>query len=1054
MKKIVHLVLCVFSIEASASASFSFSLLTAVLGANNSLAGVQGWAARNPGGGGQIQDIVCDPLVNDRLYLCSDMEGLYRSDDSGLSWEFIGEGLFDSAVMTVAVDPSDSNHLFAASECGIFISIDGGTSWDFAGDTEDRIFHELVIDPDDPDRIYAGPGHHELSMGTNTLDIMISRDGGSNWQSCVYQTGTGACDVYSIKLDPVDSSVVYLGGAQGVFKSTDYGDSWTKIARPAQSSGESCFGLDVSPNGNFIYAAYSADNSSSVFVAPASSMNWTKLASGLTDITGLYWRPTVDPRSTASQHKVLVGPRDGYGSANLFEGTFSISGSSVGGSWSVAADYNDGFDRGWYTPKHQFRHSVYSPTNWSVRSAWAASEFVFYEGSLTNRADWQLRSCQVGGSGLYSGRGFTSTYNFNVAGSDEYLITGVADVGVLESWDAGSSWMRAPVTTNRQGDSVLICETDPQIVLAGVSDGFGGGGTVGNLWAKKQVYGSSSDTWNLVAAGPTGLAGLSSLYRIGAMASDPNDPKHIILGGRKYAGLYEIDDIEALVNSGTGTFTKIFPSGGLSAASVRNIWFDPNRTNAVYILSNGGLYDCVKSGGTWSSDRIFDPGTESWTDPNAFVWSHNGQTRILMCSPEPVTNETETVLFYSDNGGESWSSVLSLGDVRALYDEGEWYDEWSSFRSASAFGFQDRFFVSANVASHGRKDLGLFCGHLKDGFVEWANWNHFGTNRFFYSAVRDPALVQVDGLPMLYLATTGAGVWRRALGEASVINPVYNGGFESGLLGPDWDDDWPKLETDLANVSDGRYAMRLKRSSVGNMQCRQTVLCRPSTSYALNAQVKTALNTGVAWVKADYLSTNNAVLGSVSSTPVSGTNDYASSSVSFTTPGGTAALRVYLQMPASAGTAWFDEVSLDELGFLNNPGFETGSVQPEWGDSWPQIDSTAANVHSGSYAVKLQRGSVGNMHCWQTAACAAGTDYTLSAWMKTALTSGSAGLKVEFYNGGTLLDTYSVYESAGISEYHPVFLDFTTPTNAASLKVFLQMPESSGTVWFDDVRLK
>lgn len=1054
MKRTTHFILWFLSIEISAFSGFAFSFLIGVLGANNSLAGTQGWEAMNPGGGGQIQDIICDTQIDGRLYECSDMEGLYRSDDGGLSWTCLGDGLPDPAVLTLAVDPSDSDRLVVATECGIVVSSDGGKSWSLAENTAGRRFHEVVIDSNDPNRIYAGPGHHETSLGTNTLDIMISRDGGTNWQSRVYQSGTGICDVYSIRSDPMDSSVVYLGGAQGVYKSTDYGDTWTKIMRPAQSSGESCFGLDVSPDGNFIYAAYSAGSSSSIFVAPDSSTHWTLLSSGLPDITWYFWRPVVDPRSTSLQHRVLVGPRDGFGVANLFEGTFNVNGSTVSGTWSVAADYNDGFDRGWYVPRHRFRHNVYSPATWAERRAWSGTEYVLYEGSLTNRVDWELRSCLNAGDGTYSGRGLTSTYNWNVGGSGTYLISGVADVGILESWNAGESWVQASIETNRQGDSVLICKTDPEMVLAGVSDGFGGCGTVGNLWAKKQVYGNSSDTWGRIAAGPSGLAGLPSTYRIGAMASDPSDPKHVIVGGRTYTGLYEITDIESLVNSGNGSFVNMFPSGTLSAASVRNIWFDPNQTNRIYVLAHGGLYYCEKSGGCWSSTQIFEAGSESWKDPNVWVWPHNGQTHILLCNPDAATNESDTLLFYSDDCGESWASVLTLAEVRALYDEGDWYDGWASFSSAAAFGVQNRFFVSVNVASHHRKDLGLFCGHLKNGFVEWTNWNELGTNRLQYSSGRDPGMVDVGGIPYFYLATAGAGIWRRPLGEAAVINPVYNGGFESGQLAPDWGNDGLLLESTPFNVYDGFYALCLRRGSVGNMERCQVVDCLPFADYELSVQVKTKLSIGCARIKAEFLSTNETVLGSVTGPAVYGTNGYARSAVSFTTPSNTTSVKIDLQILASTGSAWFDDVFFDDLGFLNNPGFESGQLAPDWDDDWPQLDTTPANVHSGSYAVTLQHGWVGNMQCRQTVACLGGTDYTLSAWMKTALTSGAAGLKVEIYNYGTLLDTRSVYEMAGTSDYHPLFLDFTTPANATKLKVFLQTPASSGSVWFDDIRLK
>jgi hypothetical protein len=1047
-------------VQLPSSAGLFFLILT-VCSATGFSTDAAGWESMNPGGGGQIQNIVCDPSIDGRLYVCSDMEGLYRSDDNGLSWDYIGDGLFNLGVMTVAADPNNTNRLVAATEGGIFISDNLGKSWGFASNTEARICHQLVIDPNDSDRIYAAPGHHESSVGTNVFDILVSRDGGDTWQSKVYKAGTGTGTVYSVKIDPADSSRIYIGGVQGMYKSTDFGDTWTPVTRPSQSSGPACYGLDISPDGNFIYAAYAADNSSSLFVAPLSTLSWSKLSTGLSNISDFYWRPMVDLRSTASQHKVLVGPLLGYGNPNLFEGTFTVSGTTVSGSWVSAANYNY-FDRGWYSGKHRFRHNAYTPAGWSARKVWSASEFVLFEGDPAVSNSWALRSCQTngteaGGLAVYKGRGFTSTFNWNVAGDDrDYLITGAADIGVLESWDAGESWRPAGLTGNIQGDSVLICKTDPEIVLASLSEGYGGTGTNGNLWAKTQVYRSSADLWKLVAAGSNGLAGLASTFRIGAMASDPFNPDHVIVGGRQYTGLYETDDISTVVSGGAASFSKIFTSGALSSASVRNIYFDPLQTNTMYVLSNGGLYRCSKTGGTWTSEEIYETGTASWADQDICVWAHNGETRIALCNPDVATNDADAVLLYWDSLSTNWSEMLTLGGVKSLYDEGDWCEEWGTIRASTAFGYQNRLICAVTALAPKRKDLGVFCGNMKNGSVAWENWSDVGAGRLTYSCGRGASLVNVGGIPYMYLATTGAGVWRRALGEAETPNMIYNGGFETGFLAPDWDDVWPKLDSTPTNVYAGKYSMRLQHSQSVNMDCYQTVEpCSSNAAYVLSARIKTALTAGTAGLKVLFYQ-NGTLLSSVSNYPCTGTSGYQLVSLPFTTPPLATKIKINLQTPnPSQGSAWFDEVKLEEVGMLVNPDFETGELSPDWDADWPKIETNSACVYEGNYSMRLQHSQSLNMQCRQTVVCSADTEYTLSAQIKTALTAGSAGLKVQFYKNLTPLGSCTNYANTGTSDYHSVFLDFKTPTNATAVKVFLQTPDpSQGSAWFDNVRLQ
>lgn len=55
--------------------------------------------------------------------------GLFRSRDLGGTWLNADIGLFLNAVLTVAVDPRDPNHLLMGTDVGIFASRNGGRSW-------------------------------------------------------------------------------------------------------------------------------------------------------------------------------------------------------------------------------------------------------------------------------------------------------------------------------------------------------------------------------------------------------------------------------------------------------------------------------------------------------------------------------------------------------------------------------------------------------------------------------------------------------------------------------------------------------------------------------------------------------------------------------------------------------------------------------------------------------------------------------------------------------------------------------------------------------------
>ena len=67
------------------------------------------WQSINPGAGGQVQDVICDPNVNQRLILASDMEGIYESLDNGLSWHPKGV-LHQNRAFAVAIPKSSGNN--------------------------------------------------------------------------------------------------------------------------------------------------------------------------------------------------------------------------------------------------------------------------------------------------------------------------------------------------------------------------------------------------------------------------------------------------------------------------------------------------------------------------------------------------------------------------------------------------------------------------------------------------------------------------------------------------------------------------------------------------------------------------------------------------------------------------------------------------------------------------------------------------------------------------------------------------------------------------------
>ncbi|HEY0699252.1 MAG TPA: glycosyl hydrolase [Micromonospora sp.] len=192
--------------------------------------------------------------------------GLYASTDGGRNWRLLG--LRDSgAISAIVVDPADPARIYVAAagslynpggERGVYRSTDGGASWqriraganDFTGATE------LLIDPRDPDRLYAVLWDHRREPDQRTYGgvgsgVYRSDDGGASWQRLGGGLPAAGPGVGRIGLgqSPSDPDRLYAivnstaGPFAGFYTSTDGGDNWASTpANQTLASSQSSFG--------------------------------------------------------------------------------------------------------------------------------------------------------------------------------------------------------------------------------------------------------------------------------------------------------------------------------------------------------------------------------------------------------------------------------------------------------------------------------------------------------------------------------------------------------------------------------------------------------------------------------------------------------------------------------------------------------------------------------------------------------------------------------------------------------------------------------------------
>ena len=102
-----------------------------------------------------IMKLAVSPDDAGLIYAATNGGGLYRSTDGGDFWSDISPRPDLRYYNIVVLDPSDASHLFAGGrESGLWESINGGDSWQLAAMPDHSIL-SLAIDPTDSERLFV-----------------------------------------------------------------------------------------------------------------------------------------------------------------------------------------------------------------------------------------------------------------------------------------------------------------------------------------------------------------------------------------------------------------------------------------------------------------------------------------------------------------------------------------------------------------------------------------------------------------------------------------------------------------------------------------------------------------------------------------------------------------------------------------------------------------------------------------------------------------------------------------------------------------------------------
>jgi|GEM_PF-6354630 len=212
----------------------------------------QTWVSK-VGGTGLGNPLTYNPLNTDILYGSVANTQVYISRDRGYTWSLLGNNIPGTgAIKSIAVNPRDTSQILCGVKVGpvdkIVKSTNDGITWIQTWSGSFSYFGKPVeCKPSHPDTVYT--------MGGDTL--WRSTDFGSSWSMIRVVNGFDMwCDA---ELHPTMGNIMMVGDfTSGIWKTTDYGTTWYKVF--ATSGNGEIPSIAYDPfNTNVLYAGHYSD---------------------------------------------------------------------------------------------------------------------------------------------------------------------------------------------------------------------------------------------------------------------------------------------------------------------------------------------------------------------------------------------------------------------------------------------------------------------------------------------------------------------------------------------------------------------------------------------------------------------------------------------------------------------------------------------------------------------------------------------------------------------------------------------------------------------------
>ncbi len=581
--------------------------------------------------GGQMMVIAIDPQNTNVLYLGTWGSGVYKSTDSGKSWEPARAGLGNQLIWSLAVDPSNSSIIYAGThKDGVYKSVDGGSTWfsSSSGIQNSAVVYTIAIDPSNSSRIFIGTrGVAGTCAGISCPPwagvIYKSSDHGATWTPALSNVGGPNKQfwAYSVAFDPLDSqrALAAFDGSPGLMRSLDSGETWIKATVPPDNPIGRTVIFDpttTSSIGAYFggWQAYQYDN---VYGSGDSGDHWTQKTNGIAGYD--IWKMAITRSSPRALYALTA-------SNGIFKSTDGAR------TWT-----RTGF------PSNLPADMEVDPTDNNLVYA-GAQDTGFYKSS-DGGANWALSQ-----DGLIT---TWSTALLVSPGDVNHLFMSTYGKGVFQSTDRGLTWINMSAGLGSLYIHSLVIDPAHPNILFALTD------TAGMYRYDLNVGGS----WSSISGGLPAFVEGQMAPGSGVLPYSPGYP----------FAIPEKPDSDVHPE----LYASQAPAAPASKPPYLAMAFAPSDANTAYLGTNGsGVYKSGNGGSAWTPVGL--SGSIVWSlavdqaDPNLVYAATNtpGAVRISATGGASWTVSSlpnSSLIVYSVAVSTDGSGVLYAGTTNGVY---------------------------------------------------------------------------------------------------------------------------------------------------------------------------------------------------------------------------------------------------------------------------------------------------------------------------------------------------------------------------------------------------